>query len=272
MRKVLLLPVVIIFLYLVTFVYVDKVMQNSAPKLQTAPPVKLLQAVGGYLHQITAEILFVKTGVFLGGANVKPGEHEMAISQNLSTIVALYPEFIDPYYYTESFLAPISKQSAKAANNILEKGIDTYPRNFVFLFFHAFNYYRYLNDPLSAAKAFQNASTISGAPPMFAHLAAVFSASGGDIAAGLLMLKIMEKGETNTIAKKRYQVEIQDYEKALNVEKAILSYHKKHHAPPKALEDLVPHELKELPKLSDFFEFKWEGNKLSLTRPTKKRN
>ena len=271
MRRVLLLPVVIIFLYLATFVYVDKVMQNCAPRLQTAPPLKLLQAVGGYLHQITAEIIFVKTGVFLGGANIKPDEHEMEISQNLSTAVLLYPDFIDPYYYTESFLAPISKQSAEAANTILEKGIDTYPHNFVFLFFHAFNYYRYLNDPLSAAKAFQKASTISGAPPMFAHLAAVFSASGGDIAAGLLMLKIMEKGETNSIAKKRYQVEIQDYDKALNVVKAISSYQKKHNAPPETLEDLVPHELNELPKLSKFFAFQWNGTKLSLTRPTRKK-
>lgn len=272
MRRGLLLPFVIIFLYLVIFAYVDKVMQDSRPELQTAPPLKLLQAVGGYLHQITAEILFVKTAVFLGRGNIKPNEHEVAIAQNLFTTVLLYPDFIDPYYYSESFLAPISKRSAKVANIILEKGIDTYPRNFVFLFFHGFNYYRYLNDPLSAAKAFQKASSISGAPPMFAHLAAVFAASGGDIAAGLIMLKIMEKGETNIITKQRYQVEIKDYEKALIVEKAISSYQNNHHASLKTLEDLVPNELKELPKLSKFFEFQWDGKKLSLIRPTRKKS
>ena len=43
-----------------------------------------------------------------------------------------------------------------------------------------------MNEPLKGAEAFAEAAKLPEAPPMFGHLAALLSAKGGDIAAGLI--------------------------------------------------------------------------------------
>ena len=144
-----------LLLYGVSFTCLDRKMHNRPAELQPSPPLKLLQVTSGFLKQITAEMLFVKTSVFLGGvkAGIDAAEYETVLAQNLKTMTSLYPEFTDPYFFTESFLAPISEYSAEEANAILRIGIETFPDNFIFRFFYAFNYYRYLNKPLLAANA-----------------------------------------------------------------------------------------------------------------------
>lgn len=234
-----------------------------------ALPATFQRITTGYLKQLTVEILFIKTSVFLGG--VKPGTPEKtylsSLANNFEVMTSLYPEFVDPYFFCQSFLAPISQEGAEITNGILEKGIKVYPNNFFLRFFYAFNYYRYLNDPLKSAKAFKEASMLSDAPPVFGHLAAVFSAEGGDIQAGLLTLKTMFSMEQDEKAKEQYQKEINLFEKALSVEKAISLYTQKYLTPPGKLEDLVPEFFEKLPILENNFILVYEPPLLYLKRP-----
>lgn len=251
------------------FIWLDHRFQGRAVQLQSPPPLKLLQVTSGYLKQITAAMLFIRTSVFLGGvqAGVDPQEYETVLAQNLKTMTSLYPEFKDPYFFTQSFLAPISVASAEEANAILKKAIETLPHNFIFRFFHAFNYYNFLDKPLLAAKAFEEAAKLEDAPPMFARLAAIFSARGGDLSGGLIMLRLMVKGETNETLKKRYLEEIELLEKAIIVEKAIAAYKKDHKRPPAQLEHLVPGYLPYLPVIKGRFIMEYTPPYLYLKRP-----
>jgi len=244
-------------------------MQDRPVKLQQPPPLKLLQVTSGYLKQITAEMLFVKASVFLGGVKpgAKPEEYETALAKNLHTMTSLYPEFTDPYFFTESFLATISEYSAEEANTILKIGIKTFPNNFVFHFFYAFNYYRYLNKPLLAAKAFEEGAKRKDAPPLFAHLAAIFSGHGGNLNGGLIMLQSMLQGEDNETVRKRYIEEIKLFEKAITVENAIIAYKKDNKKPPQQLQDLVPDYLSNLPVIQERFTLVYEPPNLYLKRP-----
>lgn len=205
------------------FILLDQRLQDRPVELQLPPPLQFLQATTGYLRQITAVMLFIRTSVFLGGvqAGVDKRDYETALSQNLKTMTSLYPEFIDPYFFTQSFLTHISKYSAEEAIAILETGIKTFPEDFTLRFFHAFTYFRYLNAPLKAAEAFEEAAKIKDAPPFFARLAAIFSGHGGNLSAGLTMLQILLQGEYNEVVRERYIEEISLFEKAITVENAI---------------------------------------------------
>jgi len=258
-----------ILVYGLAFSILDHTVQNRNVQLQPALPAKFQQVASGYLRQIVSEILFIKTSVFLGG--VKPGTPETtyaeSLAHNFEVMTSLYPEFIDPYYFNQSFLAPISLESARRANTIHQTGIEIFPNNFVLHFFYAFNYYRYLNEPLRAAKAFEDAAALPDAPLMFGHLAALFSAEGGDITAGLVTLKTMLAAEQNEVVRERYQQEIEIFEKALTVERAVSSYTKKYHIPPEKLEDLVPEHLEQLPEIQNNFILIYEPPLLRLERP-----
>lgn len=255
--------------YSISFALLDETMQSKPIVLQEAPPLILLKVVSGYLKQVTAEMLFVKTSVFLGGvkAGVDSKSYESELAQNLKTMTDLYSAFKDPYYYSESFLAPISKESALDANSILETGIETYPDNFVFRFFYAFNYYRYLEDPLKAAAAFDNAAKRDGAPAMFGHLAAVFSAQGGNLTAGLIMLQTMLRGEKDEFVRNRYKEEIEMFQKAIHVEKALSFYKRKYNKFPNKLSGLVPEFLPQIPSIKDIFILVYDPPNIFLKRP-----
>lgn len=255
--------------YGVSYTVLDRNMAESTRELSPPPPLKLLQAVSGYFKQITAQMLFVRTSVFLGGvqAGTDAQDYEINLAHNLKTMTSLYPEFIDPYFFVNSFLAPISRYSAREAAAILKTGVDTLPNNFILRFFHAFNYFYHLNQPLLASYAFNEAAALKNAPPMFARLASIFSAHGGNLTAGMIMLKTMAEAEQNKAVKQRYLEEIKYFEQAIIVQNAIAAYTKKHQKPPEYLEYLVPEYLTALPVMQKKFIMVYEQPSLFLKRP-----
>jgi tetratricopeptide (TPR) repeat protein len=260
---------VLLSVYSTAFFFIDRRFQDRDLTLDVALPDKFQRIASGYLKQVVSEILFIKTSVFLGG--VKPGTHPETyagpLSNNFQVMTSLYPQFVDPYFFSQSFLAPISPADANAANSILKTGIEHLPENHILRFFHGFNYYQYLNEPLKAAAVFKEAAKLTDAPPMFGHLAAVFSAHGGNIRAGLTMLHAMLTVEQDEGAKKKYQKEIEIFEKALLVEEAVHAYEKNHSVAPKNLQDLVPGYIDEIPDKLDGFELTYNPPNLKLIRP-----
>lgn len=244
--------------------------------LEYALPANFYKVAAGYIKQLTAEVLFIRTSVFLGG--VRPGTSPLTyadtLGNNFEVMSQLYPRFIDPYYFCQGFLPHISSESAAKANTILETGVLAYPDDYILRFFYGSNFFLSMNEPLKASRAFAKAAVLPGAPAMFAHLAALLSAKGGDIAAGLISLKTMLAAEKDEVVRTRYQEEIGIFEQALDVQKALDAYANKYGAAPKTLEQLVPEFLPKLPEIKDSFILVYDPPTLHLQRPdrTKKLN
>ncbi len=266
----------------------DSNMQERPATLQAVPPLKLLQAISGYFRQINSEMMFVQTSVFLGG--LKPGadesEYEESLANNLRTITSLYPEFKDPYFHTNAFLAPISKYGAEQTSLIFKTGIKALPNDFILRFFDGANYFYNLEQANKAADAFAQAAELEDAPPIFAHLAAVFSGHGGNLKAGLVMLHTMLKTEDDEIVRERYLEEIACFEQAIVIQNAVNEYIRDKGHPPEKLSQLVPEYisepldyLNEMPdyiktpsKLEKRFILVYEPPTVSLRRPDPKQN
>jgi hypothetical protein len=124
-----------------------------------------------------------------------------------------------------------------------------------------------MNEPLKGAEAFTEAAKLPKAPPMFGHLAALLSAQGGNIAAGLISLKVMLAGEKDEVVRKRYEEEIVIFEQALQVQKALNAYAGRYGNIPAELEQLIPEFLLELPEIKDSFVLSYDPPNLHLKRP-----
>lgn len=263
----------LIGLYGWIFVAQEQKAQAREVSLEFALPVTFYKIATGYLKQLAAEMLFIKTSVFLGG--LRPGipkaNYGDALSHNFEVMTSLYPRFLDPYYFCQGFLPPISPEIAGKANAILEIGIAAYPNDQNLRFFYGSNFFLAMNEPLKGAKAFAEAANLSNASPMFGHLAALLSARGGNIAAGLISLKTMLAVEKDKAVRARYQEEVAIFVQAMEVQKALNAYADKYgiSVPPKSLDQLVPEFLPRLPEINDSFILVYDPPTLSLQRPDK---
>ncbi|EKD33833.1 MAG: hypothetical protein ACD_75C02579G0008 [uncultured bacterium] len=242
--------------------------------LTMALPVGFYKIACGYMQQLAAEILFIRTSVFLGGMppGTPPTSYADALGNNFEVMTRLYSRFIDPYYICQGFLTPISPESAARASTIFETGIAAYPDDLILRFFYGTNFFLSMNEPLKGAEAFAEAAKLPKAPPMFAHLAALLSAKGGDIAAGLISLKTMLTTEKDESVRTRYEEEIVIFEQALEVKKALSGYTGKYGAAPNTLEQLVPEFITGIPDNKDSFVLVYDPPNLHLQRPDKKKN
>lgn len=266
----LLLPTLAV--YCMVFLLQDKLFKESVSNLQPVPSAQFLQATTGYLHQLVAEVLFVQSSVFLGGLKfgIEPQSYAAVLAHNYRQITSLYPEFNDPYYYSQSYLASLSPESTRAANDILATGQKAYPENLIYPFFQGFNLFRYLDEPIKAAEVFKKASLLPKAPPMFAHLASILSAAGGQLEAGTISLQAMLRSTDDEVVKKRYQEEIAMFNDALNVQKATGAFYAVHQRYPDSLNELVPEFLDALPSFGQSFVLTWKAPVVGLKRPDRK--
>lgn len=263
----------LVVLYGYIFVVQEQRVLVKNSSLEFAPPVNFHKVAAGYLKQLAAEVLFIKTSVFLGGLqpDTPPANYVDALGNNFEVMTSLYPRFLDPYYFCQAFLPSISPEAARKADTVLETGIAAYPNDFMLRFFRGSNFFLAMNEPLKGAKAFAEAATLPNAPPVLGHLAALLSARGGNIVAGLISLKTMLAAEKDEGVRARYQKEIAAFEQAMNVQKALNAYADKYglSLPPKSLEQLVPEFLPRLPEIKDSFILVYDPPILSIQRPDK---
>ncbi|MFT5698173.1 MAG: hypothetical protein ACI8ZB_001027 [Desulforhopalus sp.] len=264
----------VIILYSCVFVVQEQKVESRGSTLTFAMPANVYSVATGYLKQLVAEMLFIKTSVFLGG--LKPGTnpkgYESELGNNFEVMTSIYPEFIDPYYFCHSFLPSISTEAAFKTSTILETGIAAYPNDLILRFLYASNFIMAMNEPLKGANAFTDAAKLPDAPPIFAHLAALLSAKGGDIAAGLISLKTMLAAEKDKVVRTRYEEEIFIFEKALDVQKAINHYTSEYGVAPTTLEQLVPKFITSIPDFKDSFVLVYNSPNLHLQRPDSEKN
>ena len=245
--------------------------QTRETYLTFALPASFYTVATGYLKQLAAEILFIRTSVFIGGLKpgTPPASYVNALGNNFSVMTNLYPNFIDPYYFCQAFLPSISPEAAARASNILATGVAAHPNDFILRFFYGTNFFLAMNEPLKGAKAFAEAATLPGAPQMFGRLSALLAAQGGNIQAGLISLKTMLAGEKDEIVRARYQKEIAIFEQAMIVQKALNAHAAKYGVslPPQSLHELVPEFLPQLPEIKNSFVLVYDPPTLRLQRP-----
>jgi hypothetical protein len=246
---------------------------DKGRSLDYALPAGFYKITSGYLKQITAVSLFIRTSVFLGGR--EQGEslqtYELSLANNFEVMTNLYPQFLDPYYFCQAFLTPISESAAQQAESIFETGIQANPNDLFLRFFHASNFFLSMDEPLKGAKAFAEAAKLPNAPPMFEHLSAILSAQGGNLIAGLMSLKMLAAGEKDEAIQKRYQEEIVIFEQALLVKKAVDAYKDANESFPESLQMLIPDFLDNLPDLRDHFILIYDSPTIRLQRPDPKK-
>jgi hypothetical protein len=237
--------------------------------LSPAPPAPVLKVASGYARQLAAFSLFVKVAIFAGGTlrGVEKTSYADSMAQNFDVMTDLYPEFIDSYHYCQAFLAPISPEYAQRTNVILERGIATNPDIFYLPFFQGFNYFFYMDQPVKAAEIFYSMSKRPHAPPIFGRLASTLMGRGGNLLAGRTMLLAILSTEKNEQVKKRYRRNIENFNKALEVQAALDRYRNEHGKDADALQELVPHYLEALPLLHDNNKLVWAPPLLRLEQP-----
>lgn len=261
---------VFILLYGLSFIAQERTAQYKNVKLEFSLPANFYRVISGYFKQLISELIFVRTSVFLGSVQpgLLPATYEDALSNNFEVMTKLYPQFVDPYYYCQAFLTSISAESATNASKIFETGVKANPNDLVLRFFHAQNFLT-MDEPIKAANAFTEAAKLQNAPAMFGHLAALLSAHGGDISAGLISLEILLKDEKNEIVRSRYQEEIRTFQKALEVQRALNAYILKYASEPKSLNQLIPEFIPGIPKIDNSFILFYNPPNLHLKRPDK---
>lgn len=138
-----------ILLYASFFLLHERQWAARVERLPMAQPVPYYRALAGYVQELAAEMLFVRTNVFIGRATMqnKPLLPDgPAIAQNLEVVTALYPRFLAPYYPAQAFLPDLSPDLARRTNAILENGIAVYPEELSLRFSHATNYFLWMKD------------------------------------------------------------------------------------------------------------------------------
>jgi len=266
--------VLIVSVYVTVFFLQERMTQETLPRLAPTLPAKVQKVASGYMYQLLAEMLYIKTTVFLGGR--EPGQdpqgYAPSLTEHFSAISTLHPNFLDTYFLCESSLSSLGPEYARHANTVLEKGITGLPDNWILPFFKGFNHFRYLDEPREAAVILHSASRLPKAPALIGHLASVLSAQGGDIYAGLMWLKAMLATEEDEMIQKRYRKEIAIFEDAVRVLKAIQEYRNTFHHPPMTLDVLVPNFIPQLPEIKGNFILSWTPPTLRLIRPDPEQN
>lgn len=269
MKRFVILAPLLALLYVGIFLRQERLFTGRERILGFVPAAVFLHACSGYWRQLTAETIFVKTAVFLGG--VKPGSdknaYASALANNYRQITLLYPEFRDPYYFTQGYLPYLNQDAAKAANEILATGLVTYPDNYELRLFMGFNYLNNLSQPQKAAAVFHEAGLRPNAPPFFAYLAALFSANGGDLQVALITLRALNEAENDRQVKDRYQHEIDLIKKAIGLLHAAKNYQAAHGGFPDIPERLVPDYAAEIPDFMPYFQLVWQPPQVRLKRP-----
>jgi tetratricopeptide (TPR) repeat protein len=267
-RDWLLIPLIVIFYTI--FLVQDRYYTSRPSSLRFLPSSAFIKASSGYLYRVAGEIFFIQAAVFLGG--MKPGVDQYSyahtLAHNYVQIASLYPQFKDVYHYSQAYLPHVGPDVAKIANEVLEIGKKANRNDFLIPFFQGFNYFRYLEEPIKASEIFQEASQLPNAPPMFAHLAVILAAEGGQLEAAILFLKsLLKDPDIDEIAKRRYLEELGMCYDALSVQEAVTKYKNEKGAYPANLEELVPQYLNRLPIFGSAFVLTWKAPNVGLKRP-----
>ncbi len=220
----------------------DKQQQTatSSAELSYLPNGKYLKvAVLGY-RSLTADLLWLKAVQGLSGRN-QTREGYLGAYHAADVLTDLDPQFAHAYQYTGTILSVIAGLPRESIS-LLEKGVRNNPQVWELSFFLGYDYYYEMSDPTSAAKYFQTASLLPGAPRWLAGLAVRMAVEANDPNAALeflqrLSLQANDVQVREGLAKRIREVTAERDIRAL--ERGIATYRERMGKLPETLEDLI---------------------------------
>jgi tetratricopeptide (TPR) repeat protein len=150
---------------------------------------------------ILADIYWIRAVQYFGGTRLdtRPGRSYDRLYPLLDIATTLDPQFNIAYRFGAVFLAeayPNGPGQPDSAIRLLKKGFAANPTRWQYLHDIGFVYYWWLRDYQGAARWFERARAVPGAPEWLAPLAAVTLTKGGDRAgARALWEHMLETGE-----------------------------------------------------------------------------
>ena len=255
--------------YACVFLLQESSATHEKYELSPTLPVQMQQATLGYFQQLGAEMLHIKSAVFLGGtpSGIDHESYVDNLADHFDAAATLHPKLLDTYYLAESSLSWINSDSVRRANHVLGKGIEARPDQWVLSFFAGFNSFYYLKEHDAAAEHLQRAAAVEGAPRWVGHLASVIAGRGGDIYGGLIWLRAMLADEEDPEVREFYENDIRMFENALTVQQALEQYEQRHGALPSNLDQLVPEFVPAIPDVGPDFILAYEDQSLRMMRP-----
>jgi len=196
-------------------------------------------AVLGY-RQIASDLLWIKAVQHLGG-RTQTREGYLAGYHAIDVLTDVDPSFIAPYRIGGMILS-VWAGLHEESRAILQKGMKHHPTLWEFPFFIGYDYYFEQHDPANAARYFQQAAQLPGAPAYLPNLAARMTVEAGDPSAALEFLQHMYRGTEDERLRERLigrmrEVEIEKDLRAL--EEAIAGFRTRYGKNPIALDDLM---------------------------------
>ena len=222
---------------------------RRAAELAFLPKGEYLKvAVLGY-RQAAADLIWIKAVQHLGER--KPSAQSYLWAYHAADVLTdLDPKFAMAYQSVGTILG-VWAERPKESIAILTKGMQHNPTVWELPFYVGYVYFYVLNQPGDAAKYFQIASELPGAPEYLPRLAARMTVEGGDHDAALEFLQRLYAQTTDERLREGLQrraLEVQAERGIRQLEEAVRRYAKRFGKGPKKLEDLVARGiLSELP-------------------------
>ncbi|TKB76778.1 MAG: hypothetical protein E8D45_05695 [Nitrospira sp.] len=222
---------------------------RRAAELAFLPKGEYLKvAVLGY-RQAVADLIWIKVVQHLGER--KPSIQSYLWAYHAADVLTdLDPKFAMVYQSVGTILGVWADRPEESIA-ILTKGMQHNPTVWELPFYVGYDYFYVLNQPGAAAKYFQIASELPGAPEYLPRLAARMSVEVGDHDAALEFLQRLyaqTKDERLREGLQRRILEVQAERGIRQLEEAVQRYAKRFGKGPKKLEDLVARGfLSELP-------------------------
>jgi len=245
----------------------DHIVLTPPEQYAPSPPEPVQYAASNYLRQLFADMLIIKTKVFIGGldSKVNPALYADALSNDFITAAKLNPQLIDTYFIGESAISWAGKEYAKQANTMLKVALEHRPDQWIIPFFMGFNHFFYLQDSASAISYINMAHQRHG-PPWLHHFATLLAGQSGQLKTGHLWLQAMYRGEKDPSQKARYKQDMEDFEYALKVQHAVDVYHIQTGKYPDSLSQLTPHYFEKVKIKGAYHEIHYQKPSVQLFR------
>lgn len=189
---------VAIYLFFLPLASVERAKEEQLITL----PAEVLKIVSLQFKELTADITFLNTLVFLGSGKEQkksgkylPEQYEWVFKM-LKNGVTLDPYFVDNYYLMNSALI-WNQYKLADVNSLIAKGADYRSWDVMLPFFAGFNYYYFLNDNDKSFHYLSEASKRSGGNPFYDLLASrvAYKANKIELAVSYLEYQIKKAEE-----------------------------------------------------------------------------
>lgn len=251
---------------------VDTIRGNTASPQRFAylPDGEYLRLAVGAYRRVVADLLWLQTIQAMGERTISR-EAGLWIARALNIVTTLDPTFVRAYEVGGVALCTLVVLPEES-NRLLEKGIRHNPESWMLPFLLGFNYYYEMGDDANAAKYFEMASRLPGAPEYLLGFTAHLFISGREPARAVDFLANVYEQATDENLKKFLAVRLEEaiVERDLRgLEAAIREYMARYQRPPERLEDLMTsHLLHSLPLEPSGESYKYDRNTQTVQSST----